>query len=439
MVSSHAHTSHSPPAQPEQGDELASAFSSTPSSVPASAPSSEPSSQRRNTGLNALLATLMYEGMSLQTIATFGTGFISLAVGLLAAYLSDAQHALAHFITAVVIIWILAAFAVSHLVRHPPFRIYQGLTHRKLTTEIRGAAKVVWGNSITDPKFDYGIEHEDVLIPVLDVDSLRPTRAALQGWYLPCKTAGTGAHAPESTMALVMVHGAGRDRRAFLRHAQYLHNLGYALLLCDLREHGLSFGAGHGINYGPRECDDISSMVYWLRAEKGHKAVIACGTSTGASACIIAAARIRDPQSPCYITAVVAENPFLSRRDLFAVIARQYFALPGHFDLLLRPYRRFLVAVTYFIISLRDPHFRQEPIDCVADIGPRPILFMHSRADTTIPSWHSQELYAEAKLPKELWIVDHATHAGLFNIHPDMWIEKVSTFIDNVQRLVHSM
>ena len=64
------------------------------------------------------------------------------------------------------------------------------------------------------------------------------------------------------------------------------------------------------------------------------------------------------------------------------------------------------------------------PIDVVAKIAPRPILFIHGRQDWLIHPIHSAKLFRKAKQPKKLVLVDNAGHAEkIYDINPDKFIK----------------
>jgi hypothetical protein len=84
-----------------------------------------------------------------------------------------------------------------------------------------------------DPLTDLGLTFETVEFEAADSRKLR-------GWWIPpvadaSKTDG---------VAMVCVHGSGRDRRGWLRHAEEFTAAGYAVLLFDCRGHGISDGKG---------------------------------------------------------------------------------------------------------------------------------------------------------------------------------------------------
>ena len=53
---------------------------------------------------------------------------------------------------------------------------------------------------------------------------------------------------------------------------------------------------------------------------------------------------------------------------------------------------------------------RIHPVNHVAEIAPRPILFIHGSRDDTVPVHHAEELYEKAGFPKKLIIIEGAGH-----------------------------
>jgi len=51
-------------------------------------------------------------------------------------------------------------------------------------------------------------------------------------------------------IGIIAIHGAGVDRREFLRFTPWFHEAGFEVLLFDCREHGISSGTGRGVSYG---------------------------------------------------------------------------------------------------------------------------------------------------------------------------------------------
>ena len=53
----------------------------------------------------------------------------------------------------------------------------------------------------------------------------------------------------------------------------------------------------------------------------------------------------------------------------------------------------------------------EAPVDVVPRISPTPVLFIHGDRDHYFPLDHPEDLYAAAKDPKELWLIEGFGHA----------------------------
>lgn len=258
----------------------------------------------------------------------------------------------------------------------------------------------VWQGGYRDPQTDLGLEFETVELPARDGSVLR-------GWYVPGQ--------PGATAGVVAVHGAGADRREFLRQVPLLHAAGYPVVLFDCREHGISDGTGRGVSLGIRESEDVAAVVVWAKQVRGLERVAVIGTSQGAASAILAAAA--EPS----IDVVIAENAFTSIRDLVR-------DLDGLQEV--RPTPDWLVDLVAATAVWRMGGWgRPAPIEVVGAIAPRPLLLMHGTHDRAIPWAHSERLRAAAGEPVELWIVEGGEHAALFNHAPDEWKRRVLGFL----------
>jgi len=212
---------------------------------------------------------------------------------------------------------------------------------------------------------------------------------------------------------VVTVHGAGDDRRWFVRHLPIFHEAGYPVLLFDCREHGVSDGVGRGISFGIREHRDVSSAVAYLRRERGLVRVAVIGTSQGGASVIMAAAS--DPQ----IDAVIAENPFTSVADLL----RDTHGEDGS------PPRPLAGLIAFFVAWRAGGLGLPSPLEAVPRIAPRPLFLLHGTADRKIPFSHSERLREAAGQPVELWLAPGADHALRFDRYPDEYRARVGAFL----------
>ena len=270
-----------------------------------------------------------------------------------------------------------------------------------------------WQGIVNNPKYDLDIDYEDVWFETAD-------HYRLSGWFVPSTDAA-------NTTGIVLVHGGGRDRRAWLRHVRMFHDAGYTVLLFDFREHGMSQGTGRGFTYGVQERHDVIAAARYLRERCSLKTLCVVGTSVGGSASIMAAAI-----APDIIDIVIAENPITTVGYLQHI----------HLGTILGPYmhqstvsRKIFNIFRWFCriwINLRIwniPSKSCQALHVVHSISPRPLLLMHGTSDAIVPFHHSEVLFQRANEPKELWLAPDAFHCGLYDMFPQEFKERVLTFI----------
>lgn len=263
----------------------------------------------------------------------------------------------------------------------------------------------VWDGGYRDPETDLGLAYQTIEIPAIDGSTLR-------GWLVPVPGTAAGAKA-----GVVAVHGAGADRRDFLRHVPIFHRAGLPVVLFDCREHGISDGNGRGISLGLRESEDVSSAVAWARSGLGWERVAVIGTSQGGASVILAGAA--DPS----IGVVIAESSFMSISEMVRDVPMPDTPeIPG--------WMADLIANTALVrIEGVQGLERPSPLEAVSDIAPRPLLLLHGSQDFMIPVRHSIRLYEAAGPTAELWILEGAGHSVLFNHDPEAYEERVVDFL----------
>jgi len=315
--------------------------------------------------------------------------------------------------------WVLLILVLHHFARFPPFYTYR-LTHarkggRLAAPHLLKGVRIhaLWAKTMNDPMTDLGLVYDDV--EVLCSQSGGVDR--LRGWHVPAAKA-------TAPTCIVCVHGAGRDRRNFLRHTPHLHEAGHGVLLCDFGEHGISDGRGWGINYGQRESYEVADMVRYARQELGYEYVVVIGTSMGAASAIIAAGVHSRNDDSARIDGLVAENPFESRLACLRSFGDKLQVHPAI------PFGRVadaalkeaVLRATFFLLRRSDPVMPPgEPKDVIEAISPRPVLLLHGTDDALLAIEHSHNLHAAAKAPKDLWIAEGAVHTAIYDAHPEEW------------------
>lgn len=201
----------------------------------------------------------------------------------------------------------------------------------------------------------------------------------ISGWYLP---------GPRHT-TVILCHGHGESRIQMVPEAMLLARHGFGVLLFDWRAHGESGGALS--TRGDQERRDLKAAVDLLARDADAGALGALGFSRGASVLNEVAAR------DARIRAVVAQaaSPSLAEglvRDVSGP------AILSRWPAIWRA-RRAGIDVDGF-----------RPEQSIASIGPRPLLLIHGGRDDAVPVQWVQRLYAAAKEPKDLWLIDGAAH-----------------------------
>lgn len=301
---------------------------------------------------------------------------------------------------------ILLAWAVTEIAIRPPW--YQPSTPEQgLPTN---NAPAYWQGVIHDPKYDLGLNYKDI-------EFKNSSGLTIRGWYVSC---------PNSHTAVVLVHGGGTDRRAWLRHVPLFHSEGVNCLLFDCSQHGLSDGTRLGFSFGVREHEDVRAAVSYLKNEYKMKTVIACGTSVGGASAILAGAL------DSTIDGVIAENP-VARVDQFATFHLERlispYTSPWFHHLFMKPF--YLLVMKLFLFRIGENPFNVTYVPCnvVDRISPRPLLLMHGDDDNIVPCDHSYRLFEAAREPKTLWIARDANHCALYDKYPDQYYKYIHEFL----------
>jgi pimeloyl-ACP methyl ester carboxylesterase len=248
---------------------------------------------------------------------------------------------------------------------------------------------------------DIGLAYEDVSFPSLYKD------LTLRGWFLP---------AGNSDRVIIMVHGNGSNRNVAdsgsLNIAGELVRHGFNVLMFDL--HGCGESDGNTVSGGYYEKDDLKGAVAYVR-QRGYEKIGVLGFSLGAVSALLAAAEDTE------IDAVVADSSYADLNDIMEPEFAKRTKAPKIF---LRPIL-FMIKIIYGVdfTAIR-------PVEVVAKIAPRPILFIHGEADDMIPVEHARRLLEASQNPANiLWIVPGG-HTSAYHDYPIEFIDRVTSFFN---------
>ncbi|HEV3313114.1 MAG TPA: alpha/beta hydrolase [Chloroflexota bacterium] len=74
----------------------------------------------------------------------------------------------------------------------------------------------------------------------------------------------------------------------------------------------------------------------------------------------------------------------------------------------------------------RYPHLER----AMPRLAPRPLLMIHGGGDTYIKPGMAQQLFARARQPKELWLVEKAKHNQALQVAGDQYRQRVLAFFE---------
>ena len=236
-----------------------------------------------------------------------------------------------------------------------------------------------------------------------------PDEARLHGYFV-------AASQPTSKTA-VIVHGY-TDNAIRMMMIGYLYNknLGYNILLPDLRYSGLSDGEAFQMGWLDRK-----DVMRWMEVANeifgDNTQMVVHGISMGGATTMMVSG---EPQ-PEYVKCFIDDCGYTSVWDQFGK------ELKEQFDLSEFP----LMYTSSWLCGLKNGWTFQEAsaLKQVAKCH-LPMLFIHGEKDDYVPTWMVYKLYEAKPEPKELWVVPGADHARSYLLNREEYTEKVRQFTD---------
>ncbi|MBV9426391.1 MAG: alpha/beta hydrolase [Bradyrhizobiaceae bacterium] len=236
--------------------------------------------------------------------------------------------------------------------------------------------------------------------------------ANLAGWFVNGRPGGG---------AVVLMHGIKANRMSMVRRARLLHENGFSVLLFDFQAHGES--GGTRITVGHLEALDARAAVEFVRRRLPDERVGAIGASLGGAAALLG-------PGPLPVDALVLE----------AVYPDVERALANRLRLVLGPNgANIAVPVLMPVFELFAPAVigvwpsQLRPIDQIAEVT-APVLVIAGSNDRRTTLKETRELFARAREPKYLWVVEGADHVDLEAFAPDEYRRRVLPFLDRLRR-----
>lgn len=258
-------------------------------------------------------------------------------------------------------------------------------------------------NPQEDHPRSYGLAVEDVEFPVRDGD-LR-----LSGWYI---------QGDEGAPHLIFVHGLNNVRSGnyAVELAARLVDLGYGILMFDLRGHGSSEGSQ--VSGGYYERWDVWGAYDYLVYRRGvaEGKIGLMGYSMGGVTAILAA--VDEPG----IRAVVADSPFATASELIAQEAARTTPFPKWAMPIFIPTVKLMGKGIYGIdIGALNAVKAAARLDY-------PVLIIHGARDERVPVSHGERVAAAGRDGTILWRTDNEGHVDSFMAYPDEYVRRVDAY-----------
>ncbi len=245
---------------------------------------------------------------------------------------------------------------------------------------------------------DLGMPFENVTLKTTEGLSLR-------AWLISAGDRAKGT--------IMYLHGVEECKIVGLPFAKEFFDEGYNVFLYDSRRHGHS--EGKFCTYGFYEKHDARTAVDYLasRSDLRLGPVGLFGSSMGAAVALQVTAI--DPR----IRAVVAESGFATLRSVFDDYQKRMIILPWH-------YLRNIVIKR----SERLAHFKANavsPLESIRSITV-PVFILHGTSDDRIDYRYSEQLFANANDPRELWLIPGARHDNMAEIGGEEYVRRIRGF-----------
>lgn len=241
------------------------------------------------------------------------------------------------------------------------------------------------------------------MVSIQSFDGLR-----LAAFYIPADV-----EKPKGT--LIVFHGYRSLATVdFAPEVQFLHDLGYRLLVPYQRSHGLS--EGKYICYGVLERFDARDWAKYADSRWPGEDIFLSGISMGCATVTMAA----DLDLPAGVRGIIADCGFTTPWDIMAYLLKKQYHLPAFplvhlVDLLARAKAGFALKGADSREALSNTRL--------------PVLFLHGAADDFVPVFMTQENFAACRSEKELVLVEGAGHAQSFALAPALCQEKMAAFL----------
>ena len=213
----------------------------------------------------------------------------------------------------------------------------------------------------------------------------------------------------------IVVHGYGGSGKLMSDKSKYFYDMGYNVLIPDLRGHGKSEGDYIGMGWKDRL--DIISWINFIIKENPNAEIVLHGTSMGAATVLMTSGE----NLPSNVKAIVADCAYTSAWDEFSYQLETYLKVPSSY----------ILNVTNMVTKLKAGYSLKEAsaLESVKK-ATVPILFIHGDKDKFVPYSMMDKLYDATISPKEKLTIEGGEHANSDLVSPFLYWLTVEDFLN---------
>lgn len=219
---------------------------------------------------------------------------------------------------------------------------------------------------------------------------------------------------------VILVHGIGGDRWTMMSYGDLYLDKGFNILVYDTRNHALS--GGKDVSYGYYEKDDLDSVVQYVKKQHPNGIIGIEGVSMGASSVVLYADKYAANND---VSFYVADCPYSDLNSLFTVRLHDDYHIPN----------LLLIQYASFVSKIRSGFFlgQVSPLNGIDKVK-TPMLFIHGKSDTYVPTQMGIDLYNKKGGNKQLLLVNNAAHAKSITTDRQGYKDALYTFIDEAMK-----